>query len=318
VSLRVLVSCPQMQEALPAHAARLQELGVELVVPDVVQALSEENLLAVMPDIDGVVAGDDEFTAAVLDASPRLRILSKWGVGTDGIDRDAATRLGIPVTNTPGVFADEVADVVLGYLVLLARGLHRIDRAVRAGSWLKIQGETLRGRTAGVVGLGSTGLATSRRAAAVGMDVVGVDPSPEATARAAAGGVRPLPMADVLGAADYLVLCAPLTPATHHLLDAERIALLPRGARVVNVARGPLVDEPALVAALRSGQLAGAALDVFEHEPLSPASPLAAMDNVVLGSHNASNTRQAVERASRVAVDNLLRHLFVPRAGGRG
>ena len=159
---RILVSCIQMQMALPHHRDRLEALGLELVVPVINgQQLIEEDLLQIMPKIDGVIAGDDHFTAKVLEASPRLKVLSKWGVGTDSIDQMAASRLGIIVTNTPGVFGDEVADMALGYVLLLARRQHQIDADVRAGAWPKVEGQSLRGQTAVVVGLGSIGRSTA-------------------------------------------------------------------------------------------------------------------------------------------------------------
>jgi D-3-phosphoglycerate dehydrogenase len=298
-----------MQGELHKFEQDLAAQGIELVVPEVHQQLSEEELLEIMPDIDGVIVGDDKFTAAVLESSPRLRILSKWGVGTDCIDLETAARLGITVTNTPGVFADDVANVATCYILMLARGLHRVDAAVRAGTWLKVEGESLREKALGVVGLGSIGLALAERARALGMGVAGCDPATQARAAAEAAGVRATTLDDVLATADYLALCCPLTPQTHHLIDARALAAMKPGAKLVNVARGPLVDEPALVDALRSGHLAGAGLDVFETEPLPADSPLRDLPQVILGAHNGSNAREAVERTSRLAVQNLLAHL---------
>ena len=219
------------------------------------------------------------------------------------------SRGGITVTNTPGVFADDVANVATCYILMLARGLHRVDAAVRAGTWLKVEGESLRGKVLGVVGLGSIGLALAERARALGMEVAGCDPAAQARAAAEAAGVRATTLDDVLATADYLALCCPLTPQTHHLIDARALAAMKPGARLVNVARGPIVDEPALVDALRSGHLAGAGLDVFETEPLPADSPLRDLPQVILGAHNGSNAREAVERTSRLAMQNLLAHL---------
>jgi len=309
MSRRVLVSCVQMQGELHRFEQDFAARGIELVVPEVHQQLSEEELLEIMPEIDGVIVGDDKFTAAVLESSPRLHILSKWGVGTDCIDLEAAARLGITVTNTPGVFADDVANVATCYILMLARGLHRVDAAVRAGTWLKVEGESLRGKVLGVVGLGSIGRALAERARALGMEVTGCDPAAQARAAAEAAGVRATALDDVLATADYLALCCPLTPQTHHLIDARALAVMKPGAKLVNVARGPIVDEPALADALRTGHLAGAGLDVFETEPLPAGSPLRELPQVILGAHNGSNAREAVERTSRLAVENLLAHL---------
>ena len=180
---------------------------------------------------------------------------------------------------------------------------------MRAGGWLKVEGESLRGKVLGVVGLGSIGRALAERGRALGMDVIGSDPAAPARTAAEAVGVRTAPLEDVLADADYLVLCCPLTPQTHHLIDARALSAMKPGAKLVNVARGPIVDEPALVEALRSGRLAGAGLDVFEVEPLPADSPLRGLTQVILGAHNGSNAKEAVERTSRLAVENLFAHL---------
>jgi D-3-phosphoglycerate dehydrogenase len=300
-----------MQNELETFRADLERRGIELVVPEIThQQLNEDELLEIMPEIDGVIAGDDIFSAPVLEASKRLRILSKWGVGTDAIDKEAAARLGIPVTNTPGMFGADVAEVALSYMLMLARGMHRVDRAVREGTWLKLEGETLAGKTVGVVGLGSIGLGVCQRVKAFDMHVIGFDPWPESQERARAIGVEVVELDDLFARCDYLSLNAPLTPDNRHMVNARTLGLMKRGAKVVNTGRGPLVDEAALVDALRSGQVGAAALDVFEVEPLPMDSPLRAFDNVILGAHNGSNTREAVARTSARAVENLLAHLF--------
>lgn len=305
----ILVSCVQLQRSLSEHRARLDERGARIVTPPVVQRLSEAELIELVPEVDGIVAGDDELTRAVLEHAGRLRVVSKWGIGVDAIDLDAARELGIRVTNTPGVFGDEVADVALGYLILLARRLHVIDREVRAGTWAKPLGTSLAGRTLAVIGLGDIGIAVARRGLAIGMRVVGVETDPDRASAAAALGVGVVDLATALRESDAISLNCPLTPATRHILNAESIATMRPGAWIINTARGPLIDEAALVDALESGHLGGAALDVFEIEPLPTTSPLIAMEQVVLGSHNGSNTAEAVHRTSVKAIDNLIRGL---------
>ncbi len=305
----ILISCIQLQRSLSAHRARLDERGARILTPPVVQQLSEAELVEIVPEIDGIVAGDDEITRLVLEHAPRLRIISKWGIGIDAIDLDAASELGIRVTNTPGVFGDEVADVALGYLIMLARQLHIIDRGVRSETWPKPVGTSLAGRTLGVVGLGDIGLAVGRRGLAIGMRVIGVETDPDRASAANALGIAVGDLDTLLREADAVSLNCPLTPRTWHLLDSARIASMRPGAWIVNTARGPLIDEAALVTALESGHLGGAALDVFETEPLPAESPLRAMDHVILGSHNGSNTAEAVHRTSVRAIDNLIRGL---------
>ena len=303
---RVLVTCRQMQSCIDDFRDRMETAGLKLVLPEVVQQLSEDELIAIIGDYDGMIAGDDPLSDRVLAHASRLRIISKWGVGVDGIDLQSAKRRGIAVTNTPGVFGEEVADVGIGYVIMLARQLHRIHASVAAGGWWKHEGRTLAGATLGVVGFGSIGQALARRGQACGMTVVAHDPIPQVSAVAEAMGVARLDVDDLFAASDYVVLCCPLTADNRHMVNERRIALMKPGSYFVNVARGPLVDESALVAALESGQLYAAALDVFEDEPLAADHPLRRFPQCIFGSHNGSNTREGVLSASAKAVDNLL------------
>lgn len=314
MTLQVLVSCRQMQSCFDEFRSAFESSGIEPHLPTIPgQQLSAPELTAVIADYHGVIAGDDHFTRPVLETARNLRVISKWGVGLDAIDQVSARELGIAVVNTPNMFDDEVADVSIGYLIMLARKLHRIDAAVRAGEWPKIEGRSLGGLTLGVVGLGGIGLATARRAIAMSMTVIGSDPSPQAASAAGTIGVEVVGFDDLVRASDALVFNCPLTDETRGMLNAQALSRARPGLLVVNTARGAIVNEAALVTALQSGRVAGAALDVFEHEPLPAGSPLLSMDQVILGSHNASNTRQAVLRTSAQAVDNLFRHLDLAR-----
>jgi D-3-phosphoglycerate dehydrogenase / 2-oxoglutarate reductase len=307
---RALIACPQMQECFEAYRPRFEELSIDCVLPTVVQQMTEADLLPMIGEFDGMIAGDDHLTGVVLERAERMRIISKWGIGTDGIDLGAAARLGIRVTNTPGVFGDDVADVAAGYLVMLARQLHIIDRSVRDGTWRKHRGVALSARTLGIFGLGSIGRAVAQRGRGFGMRVTGFDVAPASAGLAAEQGVELMAHPEALfRTSDFLVLCAPATPETRHIIDDVALGLMPAGSHVINVSRGALVDEDALADALNAGRLAGAALDVFEQEPLPPDSRLRGIGGCIFGSHNASNTEQGVSRASERAVDNLIRGL---------
>ncbi|MGA2163093.1 MAG: phosphoglycerate dehydrogenase [Solirubrobacteraceae bacterium] len=306
---RVLITCRQMQNCIDEFLPRLNEHELELVLPEVVQQPSEEDLIEIIGGFDGMIAGDDPLSARVLEHAKRMRIIAKWGVGIDGIDLDAARALGIPVVNTPGVFGGEVADLALGYAIMLARQLHRIDASVRAGGWFKHEGRSLDGKVLGIAGFGSIGQAVGARGKGFGMRVVAHDVSDAASAAAAELGVEMLDRDELFRQSDFLVLCSPLTPQTRHMVSERTLALMRPGSFLVNVGRGPLVDEPALVHALDSGQVAAAALDVFEQEPLPATSDLRRFEQCVFGSHNASNTREGVLRASARAVENLLQGL---------
>ncbi len=308
--MKVAVTCKHLQRDLGAVADLFERAGLDVVTPPVPgQILAGDALVEGLAGCVGVVAGDDQFDSDVLDRLPDLRVISKWGIGIDGIDLGAAAARGITVTNTPGAFDGEVADISLGYIIALARHLVAIHEGVRDGGWPKPPGRSLGGSTLGIVGLGGIGRALVSRARACEMDVVGVDPSPDSAAAAGALGAEVVDLPTLLGRADIVSVNAPLTPATHHLLDRRAFTLAQPGLLLVNTGRGPVVEEAALVEALDAGVVAGAALDVFEEEPLPATSRLRGRPNVIFGSHNASNTMEAGARVHRRAIANLVEAL---------
>lgn len=303
--LRVLVTNPIMLRDLEQYRSPLETRGIELVPHPVAQFLSEEELLTIITEFDATIAGDDQYSARVLEAAaPRLKVISKWGTGLDSIDLKAAERVGIKVFNSPGAFADAVADVAMGYLLLLARGLHWVDREVRDGKWPKPEGQTLRNQVLGVVGYGAIGRAVAERGRGFGMRILANDvcfaelaPGPDTTF---------CERGPLLAESDYVCLCCNLTPENHHMINGDALARMKSSACLINVARGALVDEEALIAALASSRLRGAALDVYAQEPLPPDSSLLEMDNVILGSHNANNAASANDAVNRNTIRNLL------------
>lgn len=303
--MRVLVTCPPMLGRIDEFRPVFSAAGVELLAPRVVQTLTEDELVRILPEQDGWIAGDDPASRRVLTAGAagRLRAVVKWGIGTDNVDFAAARELGLVVSNTPGMFGREVADVAMAYVVGLARELFSVDRAVRAGGWPKPQGTSLEGKLLALVGLGDIGGNVAIRAQAAGMRIIGYDPRIEPGTTPNGIEVRRWPAG--LEEADFLVLTCPLTPETRHIVDERALSLVRPGVRLVNVARGPLVCEDALIAALRDGRVRSAALDVMEVEPLAPESPLRGFDQCVFGSHNGSNTVEGVRRASHQAIRQL-------------
>ena len=305
---KVLVSAPYMQPVIDEYKALLQDGGVplELVVPPVRERLSEAELLEIIGDIDGVISGDDAFTERVLHAAPRLRVISKWGTGIDSIDREAAGRLGISVRNTPDAFTQPVADTVLGYIIAFARGLPWMDRDMHSGQWVKQQGRSLGESTLGVIGVGNVGRAVVRRANAFGMRVLGNDIADINETLIAETGLEVVSKEDLLATADFVTLNCDLNSSSYHLIGEAELAQMQLTAYLINTARGPLVDEPELVRALQRGQIAGAALDVFEVEPLPPDSPLLDLDNCLLAPHNANSSPVAYRRVHENTIRNLL------------
>ncbi len=303
---RVLVSAPYMLPALEEFRPRLEREGVEVFAAEVRERLSEAELLPLVAEIDGAICGDDQFTERVLSSAPRLKVISKWGTGIDSIDSGAAARLGIRVCNTPGAFTDPVADTALGYVLCFARGLQRMDREVRRGLWVKPDTVALRECTLGVVGVGNIGRAVVRRARAFGMKVLGTDPVPVPGAFVEETGLTMTALDALLQEADFVTLHCDLNPTSFHLIDDDALALMRPTAYLVNTSRGPVVEEAALARALSEGRLAGAALDVFEVEPLPEESPLRASENCLLAPHNANCGRAARARVHESTIFNLL------------
>ena len=304
--LRALVSCRLVWDAADEVEARLTGAGVIADIPRFEgQQLEEEDLLPIIGQYDGILAGDDHLTRRVLEAAPRLKVISKWGIGIDAIDLAAAEELGVQVFNTPGVFGEELADYAMGYIHMLARRQNEVNSKVKAGEWYKVRGVSLAGKTLGIVGLGSSGRALAHRGLAASMHVLGYDivEVPEVS------GCEMVGLDDLLARSDIVSLQLPATSEADHLINAESIAKMKRGAWLINISRGSLVDEKALLVALADGAIGAAALDVFESEPVAPGHDLFEFENVVVGSHNGSNTHEAVERATDLAVDNLLRGL---------
>lgn len=303
----VLVTCRQMQVELPRHRQRIEDLGYEVVAPDFQgrQQFTAAELLEYRSRLVGIIAGDDELSSEFFDGAPKLETVIRWGIGMDSVDRDAARRHGVSVRNTPGVFGMEVADSAFGYILNLVRGYIDIDLAVRRGEWPKIEGVTLAGSQLGIVGFGSIGREIAKRGQAFGMSVVASDP----LLQGAPEHVDMVGLDELLRTSRFIVLACPLTSDTFHVIDAARLASVRSDAYLINVARGPVILEEDLIEALEQGRLAGAALDVFETEPLPLESKLRDLPNVILGAHNASNTREGVARASTTAVDFLLEEL---------
>ncbi len=269
-----------------------QEPGWNVVTPDQIK----NGLAAELADADAlVVRSAVQADAKLLEAAPKLRVIGRAGVGVDNIDTDAATRHGIVVMNTPGANAVAVAELTLGLMISMARSIPRANATMHAGKWDKknLQGQELRGKTLGIVGLGRIGLEVARRAKAFGMDIIGYDPfiSPVI---ARENEVTLVPIDEIFKSSDYLTLHVGLTTQTEGIINATSLAIMKKGIRIINCARGELIVEQALADAIASGHVAGAALDVFHHEPLKE-SPFHNLDHVLLSPHIAGATDEAQE-----------------------
>ncbi len=292
----------------------LREPRWTIVTPDQV----EGKLATHLQSADAlIVRSAVQVDADLLEHARKLRVIGRAGVGVDNIDLDAATRKGIAVMNTPGANAIAVAEHALALMLAMARHIGRANELMHAGKWEKksLQGTELRGKTLGIVGLGRIGMEVARRARAFGMEIVAHDPF-VSTAVAKEQGIRLAKLEEVYAAADYLTLHVGLTPQTAGMINADSVKRMKRGVRLVNCARGELVDEAALAQAVKQGLVAGAALDVFTDEPLKN-SPLTAVENIILTPHIAGSTNEAQEAVGyqiAMQVKEYLKHGVIQNA----
>ena len=306
---RVLVSAPYMQPVLDEFEPRFNAEGIELVRCRVQERLEEADLMPLVGDIHGIICGDDRITPRVIDAAPLLKAIVKWGTGIDSIASEHAANKGVAVRRTPDAFSEPVGDTVLGYLLVFARNLVAMDQAMKAGRWQKIDGHTLSECTLGIIGVGDCGKAVARRARALGMRILGNDIREIDAGFLAEQAVEMSAKERLLAEADFVTLHTDLNPTSHHLMNDQTFGQMKPGAVLINASRGPVVEQAALIRALESGRLAGAALDVFEDEPLPAGSPLRDMNNVLLAPHNANSSpkawRAVHENSFRMLLESL-------------
>lgn len=304
---RVLIGSRSFGQAIPEHLSQLEALGCEVIRNAVGRAYRAHELLDVLPEMDAIITGTDELTAEVINAAPRLKTIVKHGVGLETIDLEAARLRGIVVSATPGSIHDSVADLTLALLLAVARKIVPSHLNTRQGLWKAFFGMELRDKVLGIVGLGRIGQAVCLRAQGFGMQVIACDPYPN-DAFAAAHGVKFVSLEALLATADVVSLHAPAEATGGTLIGPAELKLMKPAALLINTARGALVDEAALAAALRENRLGGAGLDAFVNEP--PAgSPLLELDNVVLTPHIGGRTLDGQRRMGEMAIENCIRAL---------
>lgn len=309
--MKILVTPRSFGKTNPELFDRLTQAGLEVVRNDTGGILSADQMREKLAGCQGVILGVDPMSADVLAAAPELRAIAKYGVGLDNIDLEACKQRGIAVSRTVGANSNAVADYALTLMLMVARKAGLIDRRCREKDWGKITSIDLYGKTLGIVGLGAIGRCVVKRAQGFGMKILGHDIAWD-EAWASAEGVERADMDRICREADFITLHTVLTDETRNCISAGRIAMMKKTAVIINTARGGLIDETALLAALQEGRIYGAGLDVFEQEP--PADPAwYALDNLVMGSHCSSSTAGATETMGRMAVDNLLCDLGLSR-----
>jgi D-3-phosphoglycerate dehydrogenase / 2-oxoglutarate reductase len=298
--LRVVATARAFCASDGPHQAIIRDAGLELVLAAGTAPLSAAQLAPLAADADALLLGLDHCDASVFAAAPRLRVVARFGAGVDTVDLEAAARHGVIVTNTPAANTVAVAELTLGLLLTLARDLPRAIAVARSGGWTRSPGWELDGKTLGIVGLGRIGRAVAARAAAFGMRVIGHDPYVHDVP-----GVVSVGLDELWATADAISLHLGLDARTRHLVDAGALARMKPGAVLINTSRGGLVDEAALVAALRDGAIAAAAADAFDREPPT-GSPLLELPNFVPTPHLGAATREAARRMGEAAARNVV------------
>ncbi|MFK8253242.1 hydroxyacid dehydrogenase [Ancylobacter terrae] len=307
----------------PIHPAGLERLSAAGIEPIAAPSYAAEAVVAAMPGMNAVITRDAGLKTDAIAAAPDLRVIGVHGIGTDPVDVEEATRRGICVVNTPGANVRAVAEQALALTLALAKSVPAADAAARRGDFgfkYRAPLRELAGAVFGVVGFGGIGQATAALARAFGMRVVGYSRSRADEDFAAAGVTRLASLEELLAVSDVVSLHLPSVPATRGIIDAAALARMKPGAFLVNTSRGALIDEPALIEALAARRIGGAGLDVFAREPLSPDSPLAGFDNVVLSPHVAGSAVEALERTALMVAEQVVdalhgrrpRHLVNP------
>lgn len=304
MSWKVLITARVFTTLGKAALQLLRDAGCEVVLSDPAGPLSVDQLLERLPGVGAVLASPDKFTSEILasDAAKSLKIISRWGVGYDSIDIPAATREGIVVAYTPGMLNETVADWAWALLLGIARRVHLGHQSVAQGNWQSTWGHDVAGKTLGIIGCGRIGQAVAKRASGFSMRVLGYDTQPGA----AGNGIEYVSLDQLLRESDFVSLHAAFTPESRGLIGRDQLNLMKPAAYLINTARGPLVDDNALVEALKTGRIAGAALDVFNTEPLPAESILRTAPNLLLTPHQASFARETGERVSFAAAEAIV------------
>jgi D-3-phosphoglycerate dehydrogenase len=304
-SCRVLVTATSFGKNDPGLRTSLDEQVGQVTYNKTGKPLSAAQLADLLPGIDGFIAGLDAITADALQAADRLKVISRYGVGIDNVNLEAARQKGIVVTNTPGANSVSVAELAVGLILSLSRHIPEASAAARKGEWPRMSGLSLEGKTAGIIGFGAIGKQLALRLSGFGCRLLAYDPYPD-LAFAEKVGVQLMSLDDLLPQADIVSLHLPLLPDTRGLVDREFLAKMKPGALLINTARGEIVDETALYEALMTEHLAGAALDALIQEPPDPNNPLLRLSNVLLTPHMGAHTDGATNAMGWISLQDCL------------
>lgn len=303
--MKILVTPTSLQpDRNPAVLKMLKEFSENLVFNPTGKPLPEDELIPLLKDCDGYIAGLDFVTEKVIDSCPKLKVISRYGAGYDRVDIAAASKKGIIVTNTPGVNAEAVGELTFGLILSAARKIPYLDRSTREGGWIRSTGIELKGKTLGIMGLGAIGKVVARCAGGFGMKVIAYDPYINLE-YCKNNNIDSLPADEVLALSNVLCLHLPLNEETYHFIDRKAISKMSSGAIIINTSRGGIIDETAAYEALKTGRLGGLGLDAFEQEP-PKNSPLFELSNVIVTPHTGAHTIEATDGMASLSIKNLI------------
>ena len=310
---RVLVTAPPILPKIYNYKDLFDKKSVEIVVPpyEVVECLYENELIELLKDIDGILCGDDKITENVLKQAKRLKVISKWGTGIDTIDKNAAEKLDIEVLRVKDVFSEPVSDTVLAYILLFSRKIIEKNHLVRNNKWEKTESHTLKEKSLGVIGMGHIGKVVAQKALALGMKVYGNDIREISRDFVKKTGIKIVKLNELLKHADFITLHCDLNTGSFHLIGENELKLMKADSVLINTSRGEVIDQSALENALQNKEIAGAALDVFEVEPLPKDSLLRCMKNVLLSPHNSNGSPSVFDKVDQLSIQNLFSGLDI-------
>ena len=307
--MNLLITCTHLIRHLDKYVSLLEKEGITVKAhrPHNQQFNSIE-MANLLPGFTFIIAGDDEITEEVINKSKSsgLKAIVKWGIGVDNIDKLAAKKNKIPIFNTPNVFGGEVAEQALSLILNLSRGTHIIDSEVRQGNWYKIEGNSIQGKSLGIIGFGSIGQAIALRAKAFGMEINFYDPFIDKENFINEEFTK-VEFQQLCQKSDFIVIACSLNKENKHLINKESLSIMERKPYIINVSRGSLIKEVDLIQAIKDKKIKGAGLDVFETEPLPISSELLTLKNCILGSHNSSNTTESVMRVNDMTIEMIIK-----------
>lgn len=303
--MRILITAPYMIRDRARVAPLLSRYPWDIAWAEVKERLEADALGALIRDVDGIICGDDRFTPHVYDQAKRLKVVVKWGTGVDSLQVDEAQKRQIRVCRTPDAFTDPVADSTLAYILAHCRGIISNDAVLRRGGWDKIQGYALFEKTIGILGFGAIGSAVAKRLQAFGATILAHDIVPREM-----GGVRMVSKEELFTHSDFITLHCDLNHTSRHLINRQAFRQMAKCPYLINTARGPLIHEESLIEALDQQQIVGAALDVFEQEPLCVRSPLRQDPRVLLASHNSNSSPVCWDRVHQRSISMLHEALY--------